>query len=51
MWATGVIMFALLTGAAPFPGKLKPEIYNNVCNNEPNYRRLDYASPAAKEFI
>ena len=51
VWATGVITFALLTGTAPFSGRTKQEIYNFVCNREPDYKRLSKASPAATEFI
>lgn len=51
VWATGVITYALLTGAAPFSGKTKAEIYNQIINKEPNYARLGQASPAAREFI
>ena len=47
VWATGVITYALLTGAAPFSGRTKAEIYDQVINKEPNYRRLQRASPNA----
>ena len=50
VWATGVITFALLTGTAPFSGRTKPEIYNKVCNAEPDYKRLK-SYPEAIEFI
>lgn len=51
VWATGIITYALLTGTAPFSGRTKAEIYNGVCNKEPDYNRLKNTSPAAKEFI
>ena len=51
VWATGVITFALLTGTAPFSGRSKQEIYQQVINREPDYNRLRRASPEAAEFI
>ena len=51
VWATGVITFALLTGQAPFSGRSKKEIYDQIIKREPNYAKLGKVSPAAREFI
>ena len=51
VWATGVITFALLTGTIPFTGQNKAQIYNSICNREPDYSRLKSISPAAVQFI
>ena len=51
VWSTGVICYALLTGAAPFPGRSKQDIYNLIINSEPDMSKLRGASNEAKEFI
>ena len=40
VWALGVITYVLLTGTAPFMGRTKDEIYNQINHQEPKWERL-----------
>ena len=44
VWALGVITYVLLTGTAPFMGRTKDEIYNQINHHEPKWERLSNAS-------
>jgi len=51
VWATGVIIYVLLTGKPPFVGRSKDIVYRNIINAAPDLSKLANASSAAKEVI
>ena len=44
-WSFGVIVFEALTGAYPFPGETKPEVYERVLSNQIDWPTVDVATP------
>ena len=44
VWATGVILYVMVTGLYPFSGKAKADIYNAICTKEPKYEKIQGTS-------
>ena len=53
IWSMGVVLYILLCGRPPFPGKCNEQIINNVIKGEyrMDYPAFDKVTPEAKDFI
>lgn len=49
IWASGVLLYALLCGTFPYKGATDEELYAKICACNP--KMLDHLSNAAKEFL
>ena len=53
IWSMGVVLYILLCGRPPFPGKCNEQIINNVIKGEyrMDYPAFDKVTEDAKDFI
>ena len=51
VWAIGVLTFMLLSGARPFPGKGKEQIFQLIAKGSPNYDLLTKYHKEGREVI
>ena len=53
IWSMGVVLYIMLSGKVPFPGRTEPEIIHNVIKGEYHfdYTAFDTVSAECKNFI
>lgn len=53
IWSCGVILYVMLSGEPPFPGKTKEELIEKITKGEYNFNGPAWkeVSPQAKQFI